>query len=107
MPTKFIMLLAGIQSREKFAEAATVLATELASALKCERVSAGVQQQRSMCVVALSHQTNLHELQSFLRPIAAAMEEAALQAATVILPEEGPPRICLAHTDIAEPSRQL
>jgi multidrug resistance efflux pump len=97
---KFILLLSGVQSRNKFAESATVLVTELASALQCDRVSIGFRDKYTMQVVAMSHQGLLNEQQAFLRPIAAAMEEAALQAATVALPEEGTPRIGLAHMEL-------
>ena len=101
---RILQLLATVEAHERFTEAATAFATELAIAFACERVSIGLSGRRRVKVEALSHATEFRANQSLLRDIGAAMEEAVWQGATLIypLPEGAQPRVDRAHADLAQ-----
>ncbi len=95
-------LLASIQARARGVDAATVLATELAVLLVCDRVGVGLRRHQSIELIALSHQTLTRDKPALLRLIAAAMEEAAFQQALLCFPEaQGSRHILLAHGELA------
>jgi RND family efflux transporter MFP subunit len=101
---RILQLLATVEAHERFTEAATAFATELAITFACERVSVGLSGRRHVKVEALSHATEFRSNQSLLRDIGAAMEEAVWQGATLIypLPEGAQPRVDRAHADLAQ-----
>lgn len=65
---------------------ATALATELAARLSCERVSIGMLVGSSVRIRALSHSAQFGERTNLIRDLAAAMEEALEQSATIAHP---------------------
>ena len=101
---RILQLLATVEAHERFTEAATAFATELATTFACERVSVGLSGRRYVKVEALSHATEFRANQGLLRDIGAAMEEAVWQGATLIhpLPEGAQPRVDRAHADLAQ-----
>ncbi len=101
---RILQLLATVEAHERFTEAATAFATELAITFGCERVSIGLSGRRHVKVEALSHATEFRANQGLLRDIGAAMEEAIWQGATLIypLPEGAQPRVDRAHADLAQ-----
>ena len=102
--TRVLQLLATVEAHERFVEAATAFATELAIMFGCERVSVGLSGRRHVKVEALSHATEFRANQGLLRDIGAAMEEAIWQGATLVypLPEGAQPRVDRAHADLAQ-----
>ena len=100
---RILQLLATVEAHERFREAATAFATELAIAFGCERVSIGLSGRRHVKVDALSHAIDFGANQGLVRDIGAAMEEAIWQGATLIypLPEGAQPRVDRAHADLA------
>ncbi|HTS52727.1 MAG TPA: HlyD family efflux transporter periplasmic adaptor subunit [Burkholderiales bacterium] len=101
---RILQLLATVEAHERFTEAATAFATELAVTFGCERVSVGLSGRRHVRVEALSHSTEFHANQGLLRDIGAAMEEAIWQGATLVypLPDGAQPRVDRAHADLAQ-----
>ncbi len=99
-----IELLATSLHHERFLEAATAVATELAGALGCERVSIGLLSGRHCRVRALSNSAAFGKKANLIRAVEAAMDEAADQQATVIYPaiEGGPEQVLRAHVTLAE-----
>jgi biotin carboxyl carrier protein len=99
-----LQLIATVLGHEKFANAATALASELAARLRCERVSVGISNARYMEVIALSHGGELAKDESLLRDLGAAMDEAAAQNAVIQYPQtqRDKPRITLQHADLAK-----
>jgi len=100
---QLLQLQAELLGRKRFNEAATALAQQLASSLKCERASIGWQEKNGMSIVAASYVAEVHTRQETARLIAAAMEEAAEQGVRLVHPEpaNGKPHILLAHDELA------
>ena len=71
---------------ERFQAAATAVMTELATILKCERVSIGFVQNGHAKVAALSHSAGFGDKANLIRGIGACMDEAIDQQATVVYP---------------------
>lgn len=101
--TVLLRLLASVQAQSRGEDGATALATELAVGFACDRVSIGVVSTQGMRLVALSHQTLDKEKASLLQLIAAAMDEAHFQHATLCVPAEqsADRHILLAHTALS------
>lgn len=100
---QLLQLQAELLGRKRFNEAATALAQQLASSLKCDRASIGWREQGGMNVVAASYVAEVHTRQETARLLAAAMEEAAEQGVRLVYPEpeHGRPHIVLAHGELA------
>ncbi|MGA7178790.1 MAG: HlyD family efflux transporter periplasmic adaptor subunit [Thiobacillaceae bacterium] len=100
---QLLQLQAELLGRKRFDEAATALAQQLASSLRCERVSIGWREKEGMSIVAASYVAEVHARQETARLVAAAMDEAAEQGATLVYPEPdgGKPAILLAHEEQA------
>lgn len=100
---QLLQLQAELLGRKRFAEAATALAQQLASSLKCDRVSIGWLEKNGMEVVAASYVAEVHSRQETARLVAAAMEEAAEQGVRLVHPEpdQASPHILLAHDELA------
>jgi multidrug efflux pump subunit AcrA (membrane-fusion protein) len=97
-----LQLQAAVLSQSRFEEAAAAFASSLATMLGIERVCVGFLRRSHAQVVALSHGAALDAQQQENREIAAAMDEAIDQGATIAFPApEGPPKITLAHAALA------
>ncbi|MCZ7564300.1 MAG: HlyD family efflux transporter periplasmic adaptor subunit [Burkholderiales bacterium] len=85
--------------QERFTAAAMAIANELATRLRCDRVSIGLFHGRKLRVDAVSHSAQFQERTNLMRAVAAAMEEAIDQSATVAYPAvgEGAPAVNRAH----------
>ncbi|HTD90275.1 MAG TPA: hypothetical protein VK663_06405, partial [Burkholderiales bacterium] len=96
-----LQLQAAILSQPHADEAAATFATRLAQLFECARVSVGFVENGYARVSAFSHGTVPDARQALGRTIAAAMDEAIAQAATLSLPPASEtPRITLAHADL-------
>ncbi|MFO7541827.1 MAG: HlyD family efflux transporter periplasmic adaptor subunit [Thiobacillus sp.] len=100
---QLLQLQAELLGRKRFSEAATGLAQQLASSLRCDRASIGLREKDRMNVVAASYVAEVHTRQETARLVAAAMEEAAEQGVRIVYPEPatGSPHIVLAHEELA------
>ena len=88
--------------QSRFGEAATAVATALATQLGCERVSVGFSRRGQTRVEALSHSAQFRNEASLVVDIAAAMDEAVDQDATIAWPFNSSLRITRAHERLAE-----
>jgi RND family efflux transporter MFP subunit len=97
-------LIATALQHERFQAAATAVATELATTFGCERVGIGFMKGRQVQLRALSHSAAFSKKTSLARALEDAMEEAADQLATVILPArtDGPFQVTRAHAALLE-----
>ena len=82
-------LLASVLTEGPFDAAANVLATDLATALDCDRVSIGFRRDLRSRVEALSHSAQMGRRMNLMRDVEAAMDEAIDQKSMVRLPEVG------------------
>ena len=80
------------------------LATELASLLRCERVSFGRFERGELTIEAISHSAQLDERSRLARDLTAAMQDALDQDAVVVhpAPEGETPLAAAAHRRLAE-----
>ena len=92
-------LLGVALEHERFQAAATAVATELATRLDCERVALGFARNGQTRVEALSHSARFDDRAVLIRDIAAAMDEACDQDATIAVPaaEGGPAPLARAR----------
>jgi RND family efflux transporter MFP subunit len=92
-------LHAAVLSHEGLAQSATALATGLAKALRCDRVTVGWLERGCSRVIATSHSVEFDARHALFEKIGAAMDEAIEQAATIVLPapEASSPFVTLAH----------
>lgn len=83
--------------------AAIAFINELAGVFQLDRASLGLLEDDRIQIVAISHNATFEHKQELLRRLAAAMEEAADQAATLTQPPRpgDPPHILLAHAEFA------
>jgi len=96
-------LVASAASHERFSAAATTLATEVATRLHCERVSIGFRRGGQVKLHAVSHSAQFKERTNLLRSVAAAMDEAIDQGATIAYPlvTQTAPTVTRAHEELA------
>lgn len=101
-PVIVIELMADLLSVVRFDEAAISLVNEIATRLKCDRVSVGFRQDAVSRVQAISHSADFRHAQSLLRDIAAAMDEALDQATSVLCPPDAAHarKIIQAHLEL-------
>ncbi len=100
-----VLELVGVSlEQEGFRAAATTVATELATRLACERVSFGFRVRGRMRVEAISHSAEFDTRSNLARDLAAAMDEACDQDATVAYPPlaEDLPRVARVQQDLAQ-----
>lgn len=104
-----LTLQARVLSQERFSDAASAVATELAQLLGCERVSVGFHGQGRLKVAAMSGPSDLRTRQNLVRAIAAAMDECLDQRAPVIhpLPRGSSAAVSVAHAELAAVNGQL
>jgi biotin carboxyl carrier protein len=97
-----LQLQAAVLSQESLALCAAALATELAAALRCDRVSVGWLEHGCTRVVASSHSVDFDSRQAQFEKIGAAMDESLEQAAAIVLPapEASGTLVTLAHGEL-------
>ena len=97
-------LLATALSQENFKSLATVLTTEIATLLHCDRVSLGFREGRQTRLAGLSNSAEHKPRQALVEALTAAMDEAIDQHATIEFPPPAgqPGRIHLLHRQLAE-----
>jgi RND family efflux transporter MFP subunit len=90
--------------QRRFQAGATAVATELATRLGCERVSIGMMRRTGIRVEALSHSAHFDARVQLIQGLAAAMDEAVDQDATVVYPPlpEAPTRITREHKALTQ-----
>jgi len=96
-----LQLQATILSHDKFTEAATAFAGELASLLRFDRVVIGLSGGRHVRVVAVSHTADFKADTDLLNVLGDVMDEALEQGATIASPAAADerPRITRAHSE--------
>lgn len=99
-----LQLQATILSRQHFDEAAATFATLTSQLLGFERVCVGFLENVQITLVAISHGAALDTHQEINQNLAAAMEEAVDQSATLSFPrtKSDQPRITLAHAELVQ-----
>lgn len=96
-----LSLQATVLSHARLREAATAFASEIASARGCTRVSVGFLVNGCITLVAVSHGSDEGLGGKAFANLAAAMDEAVAQGASVRWPADGAPAIRLAHSRLA------
>jgi len=99
-----LQLQAAVLSQEGLAKGAAALATELAAALRCDRVSVGWLEHGCARVIASSHSVDFDSRQAQFEKLGAAMDESVEQAATMVLParDGSSPLVTLAHAEVLD-----
>jgi Barrel-sandwich domain of CusB or HlyD membrane-fusion/GAF domain len=98
-----LQVVATALSNNKFDEAAAAVATELAQAFECDRVSIGLMNGRFNKIVAVSHSADIQPTPSLLQLLSAAMDEAIDQGDSVQYPalNDRTHQITLSHAELA------
>jgi hypothetical protein len=96
-------VVAAAAAHDRYVAAATALATDLATRLKCDRASIGFLHGGHIRLDAVSHSAQFKERTNLMRAVAAAMDEAVDQGATVVLPppKASSPLVRRAHEALA------
>jgi multidrug resistance efflux pump len=102
LATVLELIAVGLE-QERFQASATALATELASLLKCERVSIGFVEGKYIQVRALSHSINFAKKSNLIQSIGLAMDEAMEQMITLVYPppDQNSVQILRCHEKLA------
>ena len=79
-------LLASVLAEERFSDASMIFVTEMATLMKCDRVSLGFVKKNHVRVEAISHSASFGKQMNLVRFICGAMEEAILQRSEMIYP---------------------
>jgi multidrug resistance efflux pump len=97
-------MLATVLENKTFVAASTALVTELSMRLQCDPVAIGFVRRRRCVVAAMSHSAVFGKKLSFMRDIAAAMDEAVDQSAIVLYPADDTweYRVTRAHEELAQ-----
>jgi hypothetical protein len=82
-------IVASAAAHDRYVASATALATDLATRLKCDRVSVGFLRGGQIKLDAMSHSAQFKERTNLMRAVAAAMDEAVDQNSTIVLPVPG------------------
>jgi multidrug resistance efflux pump len=98
-------LLASVLAEGRFADASKIFVTELATLMKCDRVSLGFAKKNNVRVEAISHSASFGKQMNLIRFICAAMEEAILQRSEIVYPLPPGAKV-LVTRDHEELSRQ-
>lgn len=98
-------LLASVLAEERFRDAGMIFVTEMATLMKCDRVSLGFVKKSHVLVEAISHSASFGKQMNLVRFICGAMEEAILQRSEVIYPLPPAAKV-LVTRDHEELSRQ-
>jgi hypothetical protein len=99
-----LQLVAAAVERDRYREAATHFATEVATQLACDRVSLGVIEEDRVVLQALSHSAQFGKKSNLIRAIEAAMEEAVEQERSIVYASAGTtePHVVRAHAELAQ-----
>lgn len=99
-----LQLTATFLERPEVKDAATALATELATQLGCDLVVLGVLRGKSLRIEAVSHAVQFDRHANLLAATVAAMTEAIDQGEPVVYPaeREGRLAVTLAHAELAQ-----
>lgn len=99
---KVLDLMAGAVEHEDFQAAAMALATRMAAALECDRVSIGFVGRKHVRVGAMSHSADFGKQTNLVRAIGAAMDEAVDQRASIVypLPPDTVPLVVRMHDEL-------
>jgi len=97
-----LKVLSEAQEYSSFRASTLAVANELASQLKCSRVSIGFSNSKSVRLAAISHSAVFNEKTGIVSAIENAMEEAVDQIASVVAPPtiKTQRRIALAHENL-------
>jgi biotin carboxyl carrier protein len=97
-----VEIQAAVLSHEGLAESATSLATQLAKAMRCTRVTVGWLEGGGARIIALSHGADFDARQVVFDKLGAAMDEAIEQGATLIVPsaDASASFVTLAHEQV-------
>ena len=103
-----LALQAHALAHQRFAAAATAVATELAQRLGCDRVSIGLRRGGQVRVEAMANTADIAAQQNAVLALAAAMDEAIDQACTLVhpLPQGSSPSVTQAHSQLARVNGQ-
>jgi multidrug resistance efflux pump len=104
---KILRIVATSLEPDKFHSAATATATELASALPCDRVSVGFMQGDSVKLAAMSNSANFNSKTNLVRDLELAMAEALDQQGSVLYPQPDPGsnQVHRAHAQLCQQQR--
>jgi len=96
-------LVALALQEERFLSAATALVTELATRLRCDRVTLGFLEGRHVKIRALSHSAQFGKNMNLMRAISGAMGESVDQEDVLVYPEpeQESSRVLHAHEQLA------
>lgn len=96
-------LLASVLAEERFTEASMIFVTELATLMKCDRVSLGFMKKNHVNVETISHSASFGKQMNLVRFICDAMEEAILQRSELIypLPSEAKTLVTRDHEELS------
>ena len=98
---KALQLLASLLSHERFSGAASAFTSELAALMGVDEVAVGFDDNGGAIVVSLSRRADFQSESELVQSLAAAMDEALVQRATVIFPPApGSAQITLAHAEL-------
>ena len=91
-------LLADVLSKKNYTSASISLVTELATYLKCDRVSLGFFKNKKIKIQAVSHSSRVSDNMNLIRAIMQAMEEAVAQGKEIYFPSSTrDPKIVMDH----------
>ena len=101
---RILQFQATLLTHQDFREAATALATELATVLQLDHVAVGFRDGSYSRVEAISNFADFEQNAQIFRIISIAMDEAIEQGATVAYPSipDDRPRINVAHAELAK-----
>ncbi len=96
-------LLAGVLSEDRFEQACMGFVTELATVLRCDRVSVGFMRRGRVRIQAVSHSAEFGKRMNLIRAIGTAMDEAVSQRRDLFFPgrEGEEPAILRDHEHLA------
>lgn len=98
-------LLASVLAEDRFRDSSMIFVTELATLMKCDRVSLGFVKKNHARVEAISHSASFGRQMNLVRYISTAMDEAILQRSEILFPLPAGRKV-LVTRDHEELSRQ-
>ncbi len=101
-------IVATATQERRFAPSALGVANELATRLKCDRVSIGLEKSGNIDVKAISHTATFNAKMSLVRHIADAMDEVLDLDATLVWPRAGDDESgAVAHAELARAFKDI
>ena len=100
--------MAGVVDQTRFYTSALSFVNELATAMKCSRVSIGFLKRGHMRVKAISHNAQFNDKANMVRAIGVAMDEAYDQSNIVVVPSiDEIPLVSLAHEKLLKEAEAI